>query len=240
MEVCSNCQKKKNLKSIADLFNISPEVNSISKNAHLINGNLIKILRKEHSDKLNFMQGMGDILAKLFQYKISNFVQVVSLLNASKVCESDIYEMSTDGEIMICKDTYSHSYYSDYDNVIMVRFGYKHSVLKIGLIMWVKRKFKETDLNFEINSKDDFYVFLNEFNKLIKEYGYKFNPEYDMSSNELDNLLSSFVIPKIKKHNKKAMDNLLSMVECGKIANMFLCADMEDRLYIKTRLHSAI
>jgi hypothetical protein len=234
--LCTNCKKKQQQKTIAELFNVNDLDISKSKNAALINKAIIDILKQKHKDKSNMLTTLNTIFKDMFSVNIAEHYQTVSTNNAYTYDSNDIAKIQTFHTVNIRHDTYSFSNMK-YD--IKINFKYEVDMLTITLDdLSYGRKYNQI---FHIQEKNDLYVFLTALSVLMKNLKFKYNTEFDMKSNILDNLFNQCKFTKIKKHNEKTVSKLLdTMSDCEKITNMFLTADKQQRYEMRNKLLQTI
>jgi len=233
MTLCTNCRKKQQQKTIADLFNVNDLDISKSKNASYINKAIIDILNQRHRDKCNMFKTLNTIFKDMFYVNIANHYQTVSAEDTYLFSSQDIVEIATSHTISIRHDTYRTSN-MNYD--IRISFRYNAELLTITLEdLSYKDRYKQQI--FHIHEKNDLYVFLSALSVLMKNLKFKYNNEFDMKSNILDNLFNQCTFTKIKKHNEKTVSKLLdTMSDCEKITNMFLTAEKQQRYSMRNRI----
>lgn len=233
MTLCTNCRKKQQQKSIAELFNINDLDMSKSKNAALINKTIIDILNQRHKDKCNMFKTIHTIFKDMFSVNISNHFQIIDD-NAYNIFNSqDIAEIATYHTISIKHDRYSSSSMKYH---IRISFRYEAELLNITLDdLSYDQRYKQQI--FHIHEKNDLYVFLSALSVLMKNLQFKYNTEFDMKSNTLDKIFNQCTFIKIKKHNEKTISKLLdNMSDCEKITNMFLTAEKQQRYSMRNRI----
>jgi hypothetical protein len=231
MTLCTNCRKKQQQKSIAELFNINDLDMSKSKNAALINKTIIDILNQRHKDKCNMFKTIHTIFKDMFSVNISNHIQIIDENSINTFNSQDIAEIVTYHSICIKHDTYSSS---NMKYQIRISFRYDAELLTITLddLSYSSRK-----QIFDIHEKNDLYVFLSALSELMKNLKFKYNTEFDMKSNTLDTIFNQCSFTKIKIHNEKTISKLLdNMSDCEKITNMFLTAEKNQRYLMRNRI----
>jgi hypothetical protein len=233
---CSNC-KKKQQKTIAELFNINDSNFDMSKKATHINKIIIDLINKEHNEKRHFMKDINDIFHKMFTTNLANHFQIVSFNTINTFHSTSIDETITYHSIDIKYDTFN---FSNMKFHIRISFKYEASLLIITLEDLSYLKKNETKV-FNINEKNDFYTFISELSTFLKKQQFKYNIDFDMKSNTLDTIIEHYTFIKIKSHNEKTISKLLdTFSDCEKITNIFLTTNKTQRHLIKNKIYQTM
>jgi hypothetical protein len=248
MSKCSDCSKKVRIKSATSLFGIDDKKLTVSAKSHAINIELIAELQKRHKAKRDFMVSLAGIFGKMFTIEMANLNQVVPEVEKfDHGNTNDIFKIETKKHMMISNSPHVVQYHHSASNCISINMTYVNNQFSID--GYIRRKnnydypWDAKDKHFfekVIVSKNDLYDFISKLNETMMQMNYRFSPNYDFTSTELDELFTTFDIWNVKPHSMLAVNKLFTGgdINSSEFIDFYLTSNAETQKCLQERLYS--